>query len=65
MIRPLEIADAEAVAAIARRARIGAIPRFPDLHSPAEDLGIGTDCHVREPIVTCIDCSMNVAIVHP
>lgn len=38
MIRPLEIADAEAVAAIARRARIGAIPHFPDLHSPAEDL---------------------------
>ena len=38
MIRTLEIADAEAVAAIARRARTGAIPHFPDLHSPAEDL---------------------------
>lgn len=38
MIRALEIADAAAVAAIARRARTGAIAHYPDLHTPAEDL---------------------------
>ena len=38
MIRPLEIADAQTVAAIAREARTGAIAHYPDLHTPAEDL---------------------------
>lgn len=37
-MRRIEIADAEAVARIARVARSDAIPNFPDLHAPAEDL---------------------------
>ena len=37
MIRRIEIADAEAVASIARAARFGAIPGLPDLHTLAED----------------------------
>jgi putative acetyltransferase len=38
MIRPLDPADAESVAAISRRARMGAIAHFPDLHTAAEDV---------------------------
>ena len=38
VMRRIEIADAEAVSRIARVARFGAIPNFPDLHTPAEDL---------------------------
>ena len=38
MIRRIEIGDAESIAPLARTARTGAIPRLPDLHTPAEDL---------------------------
>ncbi len=38
MIRRIEVADAGAVAPLARVARAEAIPHVPDLHTPAEDL---------------------------
>jgi putative acetyltransferase len=38
VIRPIVVGDAEAVAPLARAARLEAIPGLPDLHTPAEDL---------------------------
>lgn len=38
MIRALSIGDAQAAAVISRAARFDAIPRYPDLHTPIEDL---------------------------
>lgn len=38
MIRGTQPTDAEALARISRESRFGAIPEYPDLHTPAEDL---------------------------
>lgn len=48
MIRTLTLDDVDAIARISRRARFDAIPDYPDLHTPAEDVAF-----FREQVAEC------------